>query len=296
MAKQLLGRDVAEAMNRETARRCEELRAKGVNPKLAVIRCGNKADDLSYERGAERAAALTGVELVKLIQQPEISRQLLLDIIHSVNADSTVHGCLILRPLPGALGGEQDDICRDLAVGKDVDCCTALSNAGVFMGKALGFAPCTAQACMEILDHYGIDCRGRHAVVIGRSMVVGRPLSMLLMERDATVTICHSKTVDMAALCRGADIIVSAAGVPGLITRDFVRPGQTVLDVSMNWDAGRPNTHGGMGCFVGDAVFEEVEPIAAAITPVPGGVGAVTTAVLMRHVIQAAERALYEWQ
>lgn len=292
MAKQLLGREVAEAMNQETARRCEALRAKGTGPKLAVIRCGNKEDDLSYERGAERAAVLTGVKLVKLILRPEASRQQLFDIIHSVNVDSTIHGCLILRPLPGALGRDQDDICRNLAVRKDVDCCTALSNAGVFMGKALGFAPCTAQACMEILDHYGIDCRGRHAVVIGRSMVVGRPLSMLLMERDATVTICHSKTPDMAALCRSADIIISAAGVPGLLTEDFVRPGQTVLDVSMNWDAVRPNAHGGTGCFVGDAVFEAVEPIVAAITPVPGGVGAVTTAVLMRHVIQAAERSL----
>lgn len=292
MAKKLLGREVAEAMNRETARRCGELKAKGVNPKLTIIRCGYEADDLSYERGAEQAAALTGVDLAKLVLPPDAHRQQLFDSIHTVNVNSAVHGCLILRPLPGALGLDEEDICQNLAVRKDVDCCTPLSNAGIFMGKTLGFAPCTAQACMEILDHYGIDCRGRHAVVIGRSMVVGRPISLLLMERDATVTICHSKTVDMAAFCRSADIIVSAAGVPGLITGDFVRPGQIILDVSMNWETGRGNAQGGKGCFVGDAVFEEVEPVVAAITPVPGGVGAVTTAVLMRHVIQAAERSL----
>lgn len=167
---------------------------------------------------------------------------------------------------------------------------TDLSNAGVFEGRSdLGFAPCTPQACMEILDFYGIDCKGKNAVVIGRSLVVGKPAAMMLMGRNATVTVCHTKTVDTASIARGADILVSSAGVLGSLTKDFVRPGQVVIDVSINWD---PSKKDGKGGIAGDAVFEEVEPIVEAITPVPGGVGSVTTSVLIGHVVEAAERTL----
>ena len=169
---------------------------------------------------------------------------------------------------------------------------TDLSNAGVFEGRAdLGFAPCTPAACMEILDYYGIDCKGKNAVVIGRSLVVGKPAAMMLMGKNATVTVCHTKTVNTAEICRSADILVSAAGVLNSLTKDFVRPGQIVIDVSINWDENKPNARGTLGAIAGDAVFAEVEPIVAAITPVPGGVGSVTTSVLMKHVIEAAERA-----
>ena len=167
---------------------------------------------------------------------------------------------------------------------------THLSNAGVFEDrKDLGYAPCTPSACMEILDHYGIDCKGKKAVVIGRSLVVGKPAAMMLMSKNATVTMCHTKTVDTAAICREADIIISAAGVLKSLTKDFVRPGQVIIDVSMNWDAEKVTTRG-KGGMSGDAVFDEVEPIVDAITPVPGGVGAVTTSVLMKHVVEAAEK------
>ena len=167
---------------------------------------------------------------------------------------------------------------------------THLSNAGVFEGQDLGYAPCTPAACMEILDHYGIDCKGKKAVVIGRSLVVGKPAAMMLMAKNATVTICHTRTVDPAAVCREADIIISAAGVLKSLTKDFVREGQVVIDVSMNWDAEKITTKG-KGGMSGDAIFDEVEPIVEAITPVPGGVGAVTTSVLMKHVVEAAEKA-----
>ena len=166
-----------------------------------------------------------------------------------------------------------------------------LSNAGVFEGlNGLGFAPCTPAACMEILDYYGIDCKGKNAVVIGRSLVVGKPAAMMLMGKNATVTVCHTKTVNTAEICRNADIIVSAAGVLNSLTKDYVRPGQVVVDVSINWDENKINAKGGKGGIAGDAKFDEVEPIVEAITPVPGGVGSVTTSVLMKHVVEAAER------
>jgi len=168
---------------------------------------------------------------------------------------------------------------------KDVDGMTDISNAGVFMGKSVGFAPCTPAACMEILNHYGIDCTGKKAVVIGRSLVVGKPAAMMLMGKNATVTVCHTRTKDVAAEAREADILISAAGVLKSLTKEFVRPGQIVVDVSINWDEEK-------GGIAGDAVFEEIEPIVDAITPVPGGVGAVTTSVLIGHVVEAAGRNL----
>ena len=198
----------------------------------------------------------------------------------------------MFRPLPKHLTADQDEICNHLAARKDVDCMTDLSNAGVFTGKKLGFAPCTPQACMEILDYYGIDCKGKNAVVIGRSLVVGKPAAMMLMAKNATVTVCHTKTVDVAGIARKADILVSAAGVLNSLTKDYVSEGQIVIDVSINWDPEKINSKGGKGAIAGDAVFSEVEPIVGAITPVPGGVGSVTTSVLIGHVVEAAERTL----
>ena len=162
---------------------------------------------------------------------------------------------------------------------------THMSNAGVFEGLDLGYAPCTPAACMEILDFYGIDCKGNNAVVIGRSLVVGKPAAMMLMGKNATVTVCHTKTVDTPAVAREADILISAAGVLKSLTKEYVRPGQVVIDVSINWDEAK-------GGIAGDAVYDEVEPIVEAITPVPGGVGAVTTSVLIGHVVEAAARTL----
>jgi len=292
MAKQLLGKEVTEAMNAKLQEKVEALKAKGISPKLAIVRCGENPSDLSYEKGATKRAELIGVEVVKFVLPEDVTKEALIAQIEAINADDSIHGCLMFRPLPKHLKADQDEICNHLAAAKDVDCMTDLSNSGVFTGKKLGFAPCTPQACMEILDFYGIDCKGKNAVVIGRSLVVGKPAAMMLMAKNATVTVCHTRTVNTAEIASKADILVSSAGVLKSLTKDFVRPGQIVVDVSINWDAEKINAKGGKGGIAGDAVFEEVEPIVEAITPVPGGVGSVTTSVLIGHVVEAAERTL----
>ena len=290
MAMQLLGKEVNEKLNARIIADCEALKAQGINPTLAIVRCGERPDDLSYEKGATKRAETLGVAVVNYVLPEDVSKEDLIKTIDEINANDGIHGVLMFRPLPKHLKADQDEICNRLDPRKDVDGMTDGSNAGVFMGKKLGFAPCTPSACMEILDHYGIDCTGKKAVVIGRSLVVGKPAAMMLMGKNATVTVCHTKTVDTAAVCRGADIIVSAAGVLNSLTKDFVRPGQVVIDVSMNWNPEKI-TSKGKGGMSGDAVYDEVEPIVEAITPVPGGVGAVTTTVLMKHVVEAAEKA-----
>ena len=289
MAKQLLGKEVTAAMNEKLQAKVAELKEKGVTPKLGIIRCGENPTDLSYEKGAMSRAALIGVEVERFLLPEDVTKEALIAQIEALNADASIHGVLLFRPLPKHLKDVQSEICNHLRPEKDIDCMTDLSNAGVFMGKQLGFAPCTPQACMEILDYYGIDCKGKTAVVIGRSLVVGRPAAMMLMQRNATVTICHTKTVDTAAIARQADILVTSAGVLNSLTADYVRPGQIVIDVSINWD---PTKKDGKGGIAGDADFAAVEPIVEAITPVPGGVGAVTTSVLIGHVVEAAARAL----
>ena len=274
MAKLLLGKEVTDALNEKLMERTAALKEQGIIPTLAIIRCGANPSDLSSEKGATKRAELVGVA------------------VNEINGDDSVHGVLMFRPLPKHLKADQDEICNRLDPKKDVDCMTDLSNAGVFEGrKDLGYAPCTPEACMEILDYYGIDCKGKSAVVIGRSLVVGKPAAMMLMGKNATVTVCHTKTVNTAEVARSADILVSAAGVLGSLTKEYVRPGQVVIDVSINWDPNKVNSKGGKGAIAGDAVFEEVEPVVEAITPVPGGVGSVTTSVLMKHVVEAAEKA-----
>ena len=289
MAKRLLGKEVNEALVASLQTRTAALKEKGVTPTLGIIRLGENPSDLSYEKGATKRAEEVGVAVKNYILPENATKEEVLAVIDEVNADASVHGVLMFRPLPKHLKNDQDEICNRLAPCKDVDSMTHMSNAGVFEGQDLGYAPCTPAACMEILDHYGIDCKGKNAVVIGRSLVVGKPAAMMLMAKNATVTVCHTRTVNTAEICRNADIIVTAAGVLNSLTKDFVREGQIVIDVSMNWNPEKITTKG-KGGMSGDCVFEEVEPIVEAITPVPGGVGAVTTSVLMKHVVEAAEK------
>lgn len=283
MAKLLTGREAAAALTAALQHRCAALAWRGVTPKLVILRCGGDEADGAYLRGALKRGTLCGVD-VEVRSLPEnVPPQALLDAIDAVNGDASVHGCLLLRPLPPHLRTAEPDICDRLLPEKDVDGMTDASAAAVYLGRAEGFAPCTAEAVTVLLDHYGIDCAGKRAVVIGRSPVVGRPAAMLLLARNATVTVCHTRTADLPAVTRTADIIVTAAGAAGSLTADHVRPGQTVIDVSVNWDAAQ-NTA------VGDA-DDSAASIVDAVTPVPGGVGAVTSTVLMAHVIRAAERA-----
>ena len=292
MAKQLLGKEVTDALNAKLIERANALKEKGVVPTLGIVRVGENPSDLSYEKGATKRAELIGINVQKFVLPEDASKEDLLKLIDEINANDAIHGVLMFRPLPKHLKADQNEICNRLDPKKDVDCMTDLSNAGVFTGKKLGFAPCTPQACMEILDYYGIDCKGKNAVVIGRSLVVGKPAAMMLMAKNATVTVCHTKTVDVAGIARKADILVSAAGVLNSLTKDYVSEGQIVIDVSINWDPEKINAKGGKGAIAGDAVYAEVEPIVGAITPVPGGVGSVTTSVLIGHVVEAAERTL----
>ena len=282
MATLLKGAEVVSAINQRIINDAALLRAKGVSPTLAVVRLGARADDIAYERGVKKRAETVGVE-VKLYDMPEsVSQGELLTLIHWINENSDIHGCLIFRPLPKHIDDER--IRAALSPEKDVDGITDGSLAAVFSGTDRGFPPCTAQACMEILDHYGIETKGKNAVVVGRSLVIGKPAAMMLLGKHATVTVCHTRTMDMPSVTQRADILIVAAGRPGIVGADYVRAGQTVLDVGINFTP--------EGKMVGDVDFAAVEPLVGAITPVPGGVGTVTTSVLMEHVVEAAKRAL----
>lgn len=288
MAQILKGAPVVAAMNEANAARCAALKEKGIVPTLAVVRVGAREDDISYEKGIVTRCGKVGVEVRQFHLAEDVTQEELLDVIRQINGDASVHGCLIFRPLPKRFDDRR--VQEALAPEKDVDGITDGSMAGVFTNMPIGYPPCTAQACLEILKHYNVPLSGKRAVVVGRSLVVGKPAAMMLMGKNATVTVCHTKTVNTAEICKNADIIVSAAGVLNSLTKDYVRPGQVVIDVSINWDANKPNAKGGLGGIAGDACFSEVEPIVDAITPVPGGVGSVTTSVLMKHVVEAAEK------
>lgn len=277
------GAEVNSGLNARIMKDVEALKARGITPTLAIVRVGERPDDLSYERGAVKRAEALGVAVAKCALPVDVTQEVLLQVIRDINVDSKIHGVLLFRPLPKHL--DEALICNTLVPEKDIDGITELSLAGVFAGKPLGFAPCTPSACIEILDHFGVDCTGKKAVVIGRSLVVGKPVAMMLVKKNATVTICHTRTADLPAVCREADILIAAAGKAGMVGADFVRPGQLVIDVGINWNEQEQK-------LCGDVDFEAVSPIVGAITPVPGGVGTVTTSVLIGHVVEAAKRTL----
>lgn len=281
MAEILKGAPVAAALTELLTARAEALAANGTVPTLAILRVGERSDDISYETGAMKRCAKVGVAVKQFLLPAECSKDQLLDTIREINENSAIHGCLMFRPLPDK--EMEETACALLAPEKDVDCMTSSSLVSVFTGKGAGYPPCTAQACMEILDHYGLDLTGKRAVVIGRSLVIGKPVSMMLQARNATVTMCHTRTVDISSVCRTAEVLIAAAGKAGVVDGTYAAPGQVVIDVGINVDTN--------GKLCGDVKFDEVEPIVEAITPVPGGVGAVTTAVLCKHVIEAAEKS-----
>ncbi|MCL2401807.1 MAG: bifunctional 5,10-methylenetetrahydrofolate dehydrogenase/5,10-methenyltetrahydrofolate cyclohydrolase, partial [Oscillospiraceae bacterium] len=223
-----------------------------------------------------------GVATKSVVLPADVTQDVLMKNIEELNKDSKIHGVLMFRPLPKHL--DEEAACAALKPEKDVDGITEGSMAGVFMQSGKGYAPCTAQACMEILDHFNIDCKGKRAVVIGRSLVVGKPAAVMLMAKNATVTVCHTKTVDMPAVARNAEILIVAAGQMESITKDYLSPGQVVIDVGIHWSDEK-------GKLVGDVKFDDAEPIVASITPVPGGVGTVTTSVLVSHVVEAAKKS-----
>lgn len=281
MANLLKGAEVTAALNAKLQADVEALKAQGITPTLGIIRVGERPDDLSYEKGACKRCETIGVAVKKFILPENVTQDELMATVDQVNKDSAIHGVLIFRPLPKHLDDEA--VRKALAPEKDVDGITDGSMVGVFTSTDVGFPPCTAQACMEILDHFKIDTTGKKAVVIGRSLVVGKPAAMMLIQKNATVTVCHTKTVDMPSVAREADILIVAAGRAKVIGAEYVREGQTVIDVGINFADGK---------LCGDCDFEAVEPVVQAITPVPGGVGTVTTSVLVGHVVKAAQRTV----
>ena len=279
MAKRLLGKEVTAALNERIKADAEALKAKGVNPTLCIIRVGENESDISYERGATKRCETLGVACEKILLPEDVSQEELLATIDKVNKNDQIHGVLLFRPLPKHL--DQSVIENALDPAKDVDCMTDGSMSGVFTGKNVGFPPCTPQACMEILDHYGIDCTGKKAVVVGRSLVVGKPAAMMLIKKNATVTVCHTRTVDMPSVVREADIVIVAAGRAGVVDDTYLRAGQVVIDVGINRDEN--------GKLCGDVDFDDVKDIVSAITPVPGGVGPMTVAMLLNNVVRGRE-------
>ena len=273
------GAQVAEAVSAETLKRAEALRLKGIEPCLAVIRVGEDGSQLAYERGALKRMDKCGINCRVCAFDENISQEDFENEFKKINDDNSVHGILLLQPLPKTLSVEPiKDIINPL---KDVDAVSPVNMYKILANDKTGYAPCTAEGVMEILDWMGTDLKGKKCKVIGRSMIVGKPLGLLLLARDATVTYCHSKTIELAKETKDADVLIAAAGSAKLVGADFVNENMTVIDVGVNVDEN--------GNMCGDVDFEAVEPIVANITHVPGGTGAVTTSVLAKHVVKAAE-------
>lgn len=281
MAKILKGKEVADALTLQMQQDTLALKESGITPTLCIFRVGERPDDLAYERGAVKRAETVGIAVKKVILPGDVTQDIFDETLNRVNEDDSIHGILLFRPLPAHLDNEKAR--QMLNPAKDIDGCTDLSLAGVFTNTKTGFPPCTAQAAMEILHHFDIPVKGKKAAVIGRSLVIGRPVGMMLMHENATVVNCHTRTVDVPSITREADILIAASGQLHSVTREYTNPNQVVIDVGINWDEEK-------GKISGDVAFDEVEPCVQAITPVPGGVGSVTSCVLIGHVIEAAKR------
>ena len=282
MAQILKGLDAAKSICSGFAEDILTLKAHGITPTLQIIRVGERADDISYEKGACKRAQSVGIDVKTTVLDVDCNQDELINVISHASADNTVHGILLFRPFPKHINERL--VKAALVPGKDVDGITDLSLAGVFCGSNLGFPPCTAEACVELLKRYDIDLCGKKAVVIGRSLVIGKPVSMMLLNENMTVTICHTKTIGLREICKDADIIVVATGKRNALTAEFVRAGQVIVDVGIHVDES--------GKLCGDVDFSAVEPIISAISPVPGGVGSVTTSILMSHVVQSAIKSI----
>ena len=248
-------------------------------PVLAIIRVGERPGDISYENSATKKLSGMGIKVVSVHLPADIDQDIFKKEFSAVNDDEKIDGILIMRPLPKRLKEAEQWLEMNIHPDKDVDCIGPHNLAGLMRSREEAFAPCTAQAAVEILEGYDIELKGKNVALIGRSMVIGKPLSMMLLKEDATVTVCHTKTADVPGICRRADIIISAAGHAGIVGPEYVRQGQIIIDVGTSVDEN--------GKLVGDVDLAAIE--AAGITdikatPVPGGVGVVTTAVLAKHV------------
>ena len=272
----LKGLPVANAINEKLMEQVKSI--EGPLPHLAIIRVGERPDDCSYERGAVKKMDKVGVRCTTYTFDADIDNETFQTEFDKINENPDIDGILMLRPLPKQLDEKQIE--NKIDPRKDLDGISPLNLAKVYAGDESGYAPCTAEAVIEMLDYAGIDIKGKRVTVVGRSLVIGKPVSMLLMKRNATVTVCHTKTVDMAGTCKNAEILVAAAGSARMIKKEYVADGAVVIDVGINVDD--------EGSLCGDVDFDAISDIAAVATPVPGGVGSVTTSVLAKHLVKAA--------
>ena len=279
-AEILKGAPVAEALSEKLKIRVRALAEKGVTPCLGMIRIGEREGDLSYERSATKRCGALGISTRKVVLPAEVSQDELLSVIDAMNRDSSVHGILFFRPLPE--GMDLRLVSDAIAPEKDVDGIGSISMAAVYAGLEHGFFPCTAQAVIEMLRYYELPVCGRRAVVVGRSLVTGRTAALLLLREHATVTVCHTRTQDLARIVSEADLIVTATGHINTLTEEHLRPGQIVIDIGLTYDEQR-------GRLCGDVDHEAAERIVRCISAVPGGIGAVTSTILASHVVEAAE-------
>ena len=282
MEKLMLGTEVAKAMKEALTLKTERLKEQGTVPCLAIVRVGERPDDISYERGAKKKMEGIGIECRSIVLEEAISMARFEEVIRGLNTEADVHGILLLRPLPKHLDEKQVKTWMDPE--KDMDCMCDSNILKVFAGEKADYAPCTAEAVMEMLNYYQIPLAGKRVAIIGRSMVIGKPLAMLMLHAHATVTMCHSRSEEMDAICRNADILVAAAGKAKMVKAKMVKEGAVVVDVGINMDEN--------GKLCGDVDFEDVETKVSAISPVPKGVGSITTSVLAKHVLLAAEKSI----
>ena len=280
MGQIIKGKPVADAITAELQKDVEALKAQGITPKLKIVRVGAREDGLAYERGALSRMEKCGIAAEVLELPVDIEQADFVKALKAVNDDPAVHGILLFRPLPKQLDMEEIKFVVDAV--KDIDCMNPLNAEKIFEGDKTGYPPCTSQACVEILDHYGVELKGKNVAVVGRSMVVGKPLAMLLLDKNATVTICHSRTADLPAVCRQNDVVIAAVGRAEMVKGDFINEGTVVIDVGINVNA--------EGKLCGDVKFDECVEKASMITPVPAGVGSVTTSVLAKHVVKACKQ------
>lgn len=272
----LKGAEVSAKIREQVQDMCGKL--EGHVPTAAIVRVGERPDDVSYERNAVKKIRTFGMEAKTFVFPESIPEADFMEGFKRINEDDSIDGILLFRPLPAHMDGHKFETA--IRPEKDLDGISPVNTAKVFAGEEDGFAPCTAEAVIEVLKAFDIAVTRKHAVVVGRSMVVGRPLSMLLLKENATVTVCHTKTADLKKMCREADILVAAAGKAGMLSYEDVADGATVIDVGIHVDEN--------GKLCGDVKWDGLDKKAGAATPVPGGVGAVTTAVLCKHLAKAA--------
>lgn len=278
---ELRGMPVVKAIAAELEPRMEALKERSVVPTLAVLRVGAREDDLSYERGLIKRFESVGAKVITYVIEETEGSDKLLEVLNDCNGNKDIHGILMFRPLPKGFDQKAAEAAIDPE--KDVDCMHLINIAHTFAQDGEGYEPCTARAVMKLLEHYEIELTGKNVVVIGRSMVVGKPLSMMLQKANATVTMCHTRTRNLQEICKNADIILAAAGVAKMVDESYVNQGQTVIDVGINVLDGQ---------LCGDVNYESVAEIAENVTPVPGGVGTVTTSILLMQTVKAAEKSV----